>query len=72
MPTVTFKSAGRLLVIGPLDAAERAAAANLALVGVPDREVLPPETVERWTLRPELARAHFENAFTLVEAEGLR
>ncbi|MCO7275375.1 class II aldolase/adducin family protein [Cellulosimicrobium cellulans] len=53
-------------------AAERAAAANLALVGVPDKGVLPPEVVERWTLRPELARAHFENAFTLVEAEGLR
>jgi len=53
-------------------AAERAADANLALLAVPGREDLPPELVTRWTLTPELARAHFEPAFTLGEAEGLR
>lgn len=53
-------------------AAERAAAANLALAAVPDRAVLPEAAQERWTLTPELARAHFETELTRVEAEGLR
>jgi ribulose-5-phosphate 4-epimerase/fuculose-1-phosphate aldolase len=53
-------------------AAERAADANLTLLGVEGRDVLPQELVTRWTLTPELARAHFEPAFTLHEAEGLR
>jgi ribulose-5-phosphate 4-epimerase/fuculose-1-phosphate aldolase len=53
-------------------AAERAADANLTLLCVEDHEVLPQELVARWTLTPELARAHFEPAFTLREAEGLR
>jgi ribulose-5-phosphate 4-epimerase/fuculose-1-phosphate aldolase len=53
-------------------AAERAADANLALLGTEGTEPLPPELVTRWTLTPELARAHFEPAFTRAEAEGLR
>ncbi|MFT4286171.1 class II aldolase/adducin family protein [Nocardioides sp.] len=53
-------------------AAERAAEANLALLGVEGRPVLSPEIVARWTLAPEVARVHFEPAFTLAEAEGLR
>jgi ribulose-5-phosphate 4-epimerase/fuculose-1-phosphate aldolase len=53
-------------------AAERAADANLALAGVAGRGVLPAEQVARWTLTPAVARAHFEPAFTLAEAEGLR
>ncbi|WOQ16119.1 class II aldolase/adducin family protein [Raineyella sp. W15-4] len=53
-------------------AAERAADANLALLGVAEPEVLSAELVTKWTLTPELARAHFEPAFTLAEAEGLR
>jgi ribulose-5-phosphate 4-epimerase/fuculose-1-phosphate aldolase len=55
-----------------LQAAERAAHANLALLHVSGLEVLGPEQVTRWTLRPDLARAHFEPSFTLQEAEGLR
>ncbi len=55
-----------------LQAAERAAQANLALLGVSDRGVLGREQVARWTLRPDLARAHFEPSFTLQEAEGFR
>lgn len=55
-----------------LEAAERAAATNLALLGVPDRVLLPPEQVQRWTLTPDLARAHFEPNFTLQESLGLR
>jgi len=55
-----------------LQAAERAAASNLALLGVEGATVLPDELVERWTLTPEVARVHFEPAFTLAEAEGLR
>lgn len=53
-------------------AAERAAAANLALAGVEGKGVLSAEKVERWTLTPEVARAQFEPAFTLAEKEGLR
>lgn len=53
-------------------AAERAAATNLTLANVDGVTSLPAELVERWTLTPELARAHFEPAFTLAEAEGLR
>ena len=53
-------------------AAERAADANLAFLGTTPPAPLPTELVERWTLTPELARAHFEPAFTLAEAEGLR
>lgn len=55
-----------------LQAAERAAEANLALLGAADRNTLAEPLVERWTLTPELARAHFEPSFTLQEAEGLR
>jgi len=55
-----------------LQAAERAAASNLALLGVEGATELPDELVERWTLTPEVARVHFEPAFTLAEAEGLR
>jgi len=47
-------------------AAERAAAANLALRGTGVR--LPDDVVDRWTLTPETARAHFEPAFTLEES----
>ncbi|MEU6643983.1 class II aldolase/adducin family protein [Saccharomonospora sp. NPDC046836] len=54
-----------------LIAAERAAQANLALLGVEGRPVLAPEIVKRWTLTPQVARAHFEPYFTLREAEGL-
>lgn len=53
-------------------AAERSAEANLALAGVEGRGVLAAEQVARWTLTPELARAHFEPAFTEAEAGGLR
>jgi len=53
-------------------AAERAADANLALLSVPDRNVITGDVLQRWTLTPELARAHFEPAFTIAEAEGLR
>ena len=53
-------------------AAERAAQANLALLGVADADELSAEQVTKWTLTPELARAHFEPAFTLAESEGLR
>lgn len=53
-------------------AAERAADANLALLPAGGVDVLPPDLVTRWTLTPELARAHFEPAFTQAEAEGLR
>ena len=42
-----------------LQAAERAADANLTLLGT-DVTPLPPDTVRRWTLTPELARKHFE------------
>lgn len=55
-----------------LQAAERAADANLVLGGLDGRTVLPPELVTRWTLTPELARAHFEPHFTLQESLGLR
>jgi ribulose-5-phosphate 4-epimerase/fuculose-1-phosphate aldolase len=55
-----------------LQAAERAAHANLALLGVSGRQLLGDEQVARWGLRPDLARAHFEPSFTLQEAEGLR
>lgn len=55
-----------------LQAAERAADANLSLAGVEGRTVLSPEQVARWTLTPELARAHFEPQFTLQESLGLR
>lgn len=51
-------------------AAERAAETNLALAGLPDATVGPPDAVERWAVTPELARAHFEVAFTLAEAGG--
>src|ERR1700712_4775752 len=50
-----------------LEAAERSAQANLALAGFPPRELLPDAQVLRWTLTPELARAHFEPAFTQQE-----
>ncbi|MFV0285405.1 MAG: class II aldolase/adducin family protein [Demequina sp.] len=50
-------------------AAERAADANLALQG--HAVAVPADAVERWTLTPALARAHFEVAFTLAEAGGL-
>ncbi|MDL9937291.1 class II aldolase/adducin family protein [Gordonia sp. ABSL1-1] len=49
--------------------AERAADAALALLGV-DHEVLGPEVVQRWTLTPELARAHYEPVFSLAERSG--
>lgn len=52
-------------------AAERAAQANLALRGDAGRGVLGDDTVKAWTLTPELAAAHFETAFTRIEAEGL-
>lgn len=55
-----------------LQAAERAAHANLALAGSADRQILPDEVAKSWTVTPELARAHFEPSFTLQEAEGLR
>lgn len=55
-----------------LEAAERAADANLVLRGLGAHDVLAPEVVARWTLTPELARAHFEPAFTIAEREGLR
>lgn len=55
-----------------LQAAERAADANLALTGVEGRTVLDPAHVAKWTLTPELARAHFEPQFTLQESLGLR
>lgn len=55
-----------------LQAAERAAHANLALLGVSGRPLLGDAQVAHWTLRPGLARAHFEPSFTLQEAEGLR
>ncbi|MDT9595015.1 class II aldolase/adducin family protein [Nocardioides zeae] len=55
-----------------LEAAERAAAANLALLGVEGRNLLPERLVERWTLTPEIARQHFEPAFSLAAAGGLR
>ena len=51
-------------------AAERAAHQNVALLPVPDRAVLPAESVARWTLTPELATAHFETSFTRIAAEG--
>jgi ribulose-5-phosphate 4-epimerase/fuculose-1-phosphate aldolase len=53
-------------------AAERAAASNLALRGVDGVRFGPADAVSRWTLTPQLARAHFEVAFTLAEAEDLR
>ncbi|WP_325346935.1 class II aldolase/adducin family protein [Xylophilus sp.] len=53
-------------------ATERAADANLALRGIAGRSVLPADSLAKWTPSPELARAHFEVAFTLAEAEGLR
>jgi ribulose-5-phosphate 4-epimerase/fuculose-1-phosphate aldolase len=43
-----------------LVAAERAADANLALLGVSGVRPVPQEQVDRWTLTPELARTHFE------------
>jgi ribulose-5-phosphate 4-epimerase/fuculose-1-phosphate aldolase len=54
-----------------LHAAERAAESNLALRGFADRNVLDEAVVTRWTLSPELARAHFEPSFTVQEAQGL-
>lgn len=55
-----------------LQAAERAAAANLALAGVPDVRRLPADLEERWTLTPDIARQHFEPVFSLAAADGLR
>ncbi len=52
-------------------AAERAADANLALLGVEGAQRLPEQLVQGWTLTPELARAHFEPAFTFAERSGL-
>ena len=42
-----------------LQAAERAADANLTLLGVSGVKPVPPEQVAKWTLTPELARTHF-------------
>ncbi len=53
-------------------AAERAAETNLRLRHEPNALEIPTEKVQWWTLRPDLAQAHFEPAFTLAEAEGLR
>ena len=48
--------------------AERAADTNLALAELDGVTTGPADAVERWALTPDLARAHFEVAFTLAEA----
>ncbi|WP_426324041.1 class II aldolase/adducin family protein [Microbacterium sp. E-13] len=48
-------------------AAERAAGANLALR---DAEPLPEREAARWRATPDVAAAHFEPAFSLVQAEA--
>ena len=55
-----------------LVAAERAAKANLAILGTAGAEPLGDEAAARWTLRPDVSRAHFEPYFSRQEAEGVR
>ncbi|MBM9465672.1 class II aldolase/adducin family protein [Nakamurella leprariae] len=53
-----------------LCAAERAAEANLALLGVDGIHLLDEHWERHWTLTPEVAAGHFENVLTDAEAHA--
>ena len=54
-----------------LIAAERAAHANLMLLGSPEKNVLPDHIIAKWSLTPDVAHAHFQTAFSREESSGI-